>query len=522
MPYLIRLRKILLCNSFYFMLLVLGVCFLVFSFTQSSKSKYPLETKEVEAVVTNYLVDGNKLNLEIKAKEKFIGNYYFKTKMERTKFLKYLELGDQVKIKGTFKRPNQNTTEHLFNYRKYLERKNIFYFIEIEQLYLKEKHHSFFYRIKNLVFKRTRNPYLKTFILGDTSLISQNVRKNYQELGISHLFAISGMHISLLSVVLLKILKKMGFQEKKRYFLVSSFLVFYLFLVGPTPSILRAVLFFIFFSINKIYYFYIKPVQIFILVTLISIFIHPNYIFELAFLYSFSISLALIILGDYINRYKNYLIKLLFTSFISFIVSLPITLSSFNQINVFSIFYNLIYVPFISVVVFPFSFLTFFIPKLEFIFDFFIQILERSSDILNKITISKLIFCEIPVVFYLIYIVMLILFFFGVFYKKYGYTFFLFFMLLIHYMMPIFNDSDYLVMLDVGQGDSILLHSKNKNILVDTGGNMSYSNESWEMRKNKSSIVSNITIPYLKKQGIRRIDLLILTHGEVLLRTLII
>lgn len=69
-------------------------------------------------------------------------------------------------------------------------------------------------------------------------------------------------------------------------------------------------------------------------------------------------------------------------------------------------------------------------------------------------------------------------------------------------------------MLDVGQGDSILLHSQNKTVLVDTGGMMSYNNEKWSKRKNNYSIVENITIPYLKKQGIKKIDDLILTHGD--------
>ena len=57
-------------------------------------------------------------------------------------------------------------------------------------------------------------------------------------------------------------------------------------------------------------------------------------------------------------------------------------------------------------------------------------------------------------------------------------------------------------MFDVGQGDSILLHLNNYNILVDTGGNTSYD------------LSNNITIPVLKSLGISQIDYLILTHGD--------
>ena len=56
-------------------------------------------------------------------------------------------------------------------------------------------------------------------------------------------------------------------------------------------------------------------------------------------------------------------------------------------------------------------------------------------------------------------------------------------------------------MIDVGQGDSILLEL-NKNILIDTGG------------KINSSIVETYTIPYLKSLGIKKLNYLILTHSD--------
>ena len=68
--------------------------------------------------------------------------------------------------------------------------------------------------------------------------------------------------------------------------------------------------------------------------------------------------------------------------------------------------------------------------------------------------------------------------------------------------------------LDVGQGDSILIHSKDKTMLVDTGGVINYSREKWQERKNEKSLTNYVTIPVLKKLGIRKIDYLVLTHGD--------
>ncbi len=66
-------------------------------------------------------------------------------------------------------------------------------------------------------------------------------------------------------------------------------------------------------------------------------------------------------------------------------------------------------------------------------------------------------------------------------------------------------------MIDIGQGDSILLHSKNKNILIDTGGKSEYYTDF--KRENVSNLSDN-TISMLKSFGIRRLDLLILSHGD--------
>jgi competence protein ComEC len=76
------------------------------------------------------------------------------------------------------------------------------------------------------------------------------------------------------------------------------------------------------------------------------------------------------------------------------------------------------------------------------------------------------------------------------------------------------NNNLIVNVLDVGQGDSILIEFPNhSNILIDTGGKVSYL-ESWQIKKKQYSIASSITIPYLKSKGIKKIDYLILSHGD--------
>ena len=512
---MLRLRKILLCNYLYYLILIVCLIITIYKINNPIKSNLKGVEKHINGIVTNISSEGDEVNLIIKIanNEKVRSTYYFKTLKEKKYVLNSINLGDNLKLYGVLNKPKSNKTKGLFDYKKYLKRNNIYYIQKVDSITINYKCKNIFYKIKEKVINRCKSPYSKVFILGDKSLIDKNILNNYRDLGISHLFAISGMHISLLSTILLKLLKKIKIKEEKRYLIVSIFLISYLLLTGFSPSILRAVLFFILFSINKVYYFYIKSTNIYILVLVISLIYNPNYIYDVAFLYSFSISLSLIIMGDYINSYNGYLKKLFITSLISFIVSIPISLYNFNCINILSIIYNLFYVPFISIVVFPFSILTFIFPFLNNIFNIFIIVLEKSSIFLNKICFSKLIFCSNNIYFYIVYILFIIIFLYGLKINKKKYLIFIIILLIVNYLQPIIFDKDYLMMIDVGQGDSILIHSKNKNILIDTGGVMSFIKEKWKTKK-QNSIVENTTIPILKKKGIKKIDYLILTHGD--------
>lgn len=512
--YLLRLRKILLCNYPYYIFLFICVLITIYRIHLPVKSNYNLSNKKILGIVTHIHIDGNELELTIKAKEKVKSYYYFESKEEKEKISNSIHVGDQFLLYGKLKEVEENKTKELFDYKKYLKIQGISYIQEVEKIVLINKNKNVFYTIKQFFIDRCQNDYLKVFVLGDKNYLSTDIINNYRNLGISHLFAISGMHITLLSSYLLKFLKKMRIREERRYLLVSLFLVFYLFITGITPSILRSVLFFIFFSINHIYYFYIKSTNIYIMVFCLCLLLNPYYLYDIGFLYSFTISLSLIIMADFINQYDSYLKKVFFTSLISFISSIPITLYHFNQINLLSIFYNIFYVPYISIIVFPLSLLIFIFPFLEPIFEVCTYILEKSSSLFSNISVFKIIFCSNHIMFYLGYVIFIIICFLGMKKKKNYYSIFLILCLFFHYFQPIIFDKDYLMMLNVGQGDSILLHSKNQNVLIDTGGVMSYAQESWQQKEKTSSVVLNTTIPMLKKLGISKLDYLVLTHGD--------
>ncbi len=490
MLYMKRLRIILIFSFF-----------ILFLYNLNPRSKYSLDEKNIVGVIDKYKFNGNKLEMEVKGKERIICNLYFNKIEEKEEYMKKIRLGQIVNLEGTMKEPSHNTNKYLFNYKKYLLSKKIYYIFTVKKISIKDNI-NIYYKIKNSLIDRIdklNSPYFYAFILGDTSFIDSSIKSTYQSNGISHLLAISGMHITLLFSTIYKLLEKIK-RTKFNILFVFVLLFFYLFLVNFTPSSIRAGLMFIILLLFKKMKSY--KVLIFIFVLLISI--NPYYVYNIGFLLSFIVSFYILLFNDLIKG--NYFQKLLMTSLIAFIASMPVIIYNYNSINLLSVFLNLIFVPFVSYLVFPLSFVSLLFGYSK-VYIFFTKIMENMSLFFDKLSIN-IILGDIGI-FIIIYV------FIGIFvlYKmksgKYGYLFIYFVLFFIHFNIHTMNPT--ITMLDVGQGDSILVEFPNNkgNILVDTGG--SYT-EDW--KKTNYSLAQNVTIPFIKKRGIKKLDYLILTHGD--------
>ncbi len=101
--------------------------------------------------------------------------------------------------------------------------KYIYYIIKIDKIKIISKNDNIFLNIKNSIYKRIDtikyNNYLYAFILGKSYYIDSEVLNNYKINGITHLFALSGLHVSMFSSIILFILKKIKLSEKLSYFM---------------------------------------------------------------------------------------------------------------------------------------------------------------------------------------------------------------------------------------------------------------------------------------------------------------
>ena len=470
------------------------------------KTNYKEGNIILDGVITKIEKTDNYLKLLINSKEKILVNYY----SDDLNNFEKLKLGNKVTIKGELQLPKTNTNFYLFNYKNYLLSKKINFVLNADKIIVINDDISNLYKIKNKIINRiNKSPnkiYLNLFILGNNEL-DDDIKNSYQINGISHLFAISGMHITFLTTFILFILNKIKLSKKINFIIITLFLLFYMFLTDYSASVLRASLFFIVLNIKKIFSLEISVLKLFILLLCLFLIYNPYYIYDVGFLFSFLISGTLICFSGLLEKQKTYLKKLFMSSLISFLIGIPIMIKYFHQINLLTPLVNLLFIPLVSLIVFPLALLTFIFPFINPILTLFIFILEMFSKFISEIDLFVLILNDCSFLILFIYMLMTFIIFKT---QKFKNLIVFFIMLLIHNNINYLNSNVYVTVLDVGQGDSLLIRLPyNKgNILIDTGGIINYkTNEN-------TNITDNILIPYFKAEGISKIDLLILTHGD--------
>ena len=485
--------KMILQSRYIFKILTILSLIITIIYTKYYPFKSVFNNNDTEfiGIVEDYIIKDNQIKISLKSKERIIVTYKYTGKVFNN-----LSYGDKIKVTGVLKEPSTNNIFNNFNYKKYLYNKKIYYIIEASKIDKIQNNNNHIYTIKNLLYTRINNlkssNYIKALLFGDNKL-DKEIKTSYQINGISHLFSVSGFHINFITSIIYFYLDRVTYNKKIKYITVDIFLVLYLLLCNTT-SLLRCTVMNILLSINYLLKLDIKKIDIVLLTLILCITINPFIIYDIGFIYSYTISFFLIL---YKNKYKtnNKLLKIIYISLISFLVSLPINIYTSYEINFLSIILNIIIVPIVSLILLPLSLLTLIFPILDNILYLITSILEKISLYTSNINIFKQILSKPSIILIIIYYLVIILIL-----SKNKHYYLILILLIFHKTIPLYNSNLEVVMFDVGEADSMLIStpSKKVNILIDTGRGID---------------INNIII-YLKSIGISKLNYLIITHGD--------
>ena len=292
--------------------------------------------------------------------EKVLISYTLQNEDEKV-FLKKKFYGGEVFANVNIEELKEKTNFYSFDYKKYNENRGVFKQVKLNQIKNIKSEDSIVGKIKSIRAKMSlkisnditfdKSGYFEALILGDKNYLQREDINSFKNLGISHLLAISGLHLGLLISVIYYILQKLNFTSNLIENIIKIILTCYMGISGFSPSVVRAGLMIIVYLILRRKN--IANIDSLLITFLIMTIINPLYIFDIGFELSFFITFSLLMSAEYIKKSKNKLQSSLKISVISFLASMPILISNFYTVPYISVLSNIILVPIFSIIIFP-------------------------------------------------------------------------------------------------------------------------------------------------------------------------
>ena len=434
-----------------------------------------------------------------------------------------------VKLKGNVSDVEFSKNFLLFNYKNYLRSKKIHVtiFCTFQPIVI-ENSYSIFNGLTNNFKAYTENLFtsklnknnseiILSMILGDTGYLGDELYDNIRKMGLAHIFAVSGLHIGLLYVFLLKCFRLLGFNRRISWIITWPLLWFYGFLIGFPVSIMRTLVMFTFLFGSELLYRRYNSLNAIALAALILTIINPFWIFDAGFLLSFTAALSLVLFNKFIQNHtknKSTILKTVYMYLFLQLFTFPVVIYFYNYLPILGIIYNLLLIPlFTFVLICSFVFLIFnnlfmYTMVVPFkLFDYFLYSLRYIISITENIKYNGIIMAT-PSIFEIIFIYISIFFILYSYnlkdkpFLKTGYFIIISFYMITYFVVPITDTSLYFNIIDVGQGMFSTVKYKNHNYIFDCG---STSNR---------NLGEYVVIPYLTKNSIFEVDGLFISHWD--------
>ena len=518
----------------------------------------------------------NNQNLEIiaivvsnKKEENYYNRYKIKTSSNENLYInvdkrEQLEYGDKIVIKGEFQETQIARNYKGFDYKKYLKTLKIYGTVKVSDIKIVDKNcANKLLQISNSIFLKIKDNIEKTYsqnisgiilgvMLGHTDQIDENIRDDFSTSNISHVLAVSGMHISYIILLITSSTQKV-LGKRKSKIIASGVLILYMFITGFSVSVVRASIMGILTCMSFILYRKSDTLNNISIAALITLINNPYSISSVSFALTYGGTLGIIYFKPLVekmiknikirNRKWKYvflriqrkcekIIETIAVSLSAQIIIAPIMIMNFNTIGIGILLTNLLLSYVIGLIV----------------MGGFIQILISFISINGGIALAKLI--EIPTYGLLLIskidlgnfkavtpdLYQVILYYLAICISRHLYIIFhlkycnatqerikniiylikyklrpyfmkiLIMLVCVGLLVVVFSLIPHdleIYFIDVGQGDSTLIITPNdKTILIDGGGSATYD------------VGGNTLIPYLLDRKIKKLDYVMISHFD--------
>lgn len=143
-------------------------------------------------------------------------------------------------------------------------------------------------------------------LLGNRDLLSSSTKRDFSRAGVSHILALSGLHVSIIMGAVLFLLKKLRVDPKVSAILLIICSLAYLFLTGCSVSAARAVIMLDFVYLAMLLKCQADSLTSLSVAGVILMLISPGTVVDVGFWMSFSATLGLLVYMPAFNEYMTY------------------------------------------------------------------------------------------------------------------------------------------------------------------------------------------------------------------------
>ena len=274
------------------------------------------------------------------------------------------ETGDELAIDNAkLTIPDGVTNPDGFDFNAYLWRNGtaLTASANYDKITLVEKHASLkrtLFRLRNRLCSvcdevfGDQSDVMKAVLLGDRSSLSDNTYDDFSSSGISHLIALSGLHVSALALMIELLLKKLRVPRLVRDIVTVTLLSLYTVMTGASNSTIRAVLMYTILCATRQTGYYSDTLTRLCWALLIQLGVNPLLLHDNGFVLSYASVGSILCLADLYmfsdNRKNRFLKSMLLSAKASFsvqVVTFPLLAGMFYRVPLLSVPVNVLCVP---------------------------------------------------------------------------------------------------------------------------------------------------------------------------------